>query len=111
MRLAVSAVLCTVLCVPSVAIAAGPSVKVISPSGRVLAEGSDIRFDYPSDSSLVHVGSAISVGGNSTLNEITLLGGLVNVSQLDLFDNGGVALGSLAAAGHVTRPQRRRSFR
>lgn len=103
MRLAVSLVACTILCVPSIAIA-GPYVKVIRADGRVLAEGSGAHFDYPSDGSLVHIGTATSVGGNSTLNAITLLGGLVNISQIDIFDNGQVALGSVAAVGRVMSP-------
>jgi cell wall-associated NlpC family hydrolase len=102
-KLVVSAVACIALWLPSIA-AGGAYAKVIGPDGRVLAEGSGSRFVYPSDGSLVQVGIASSVGGNSTLNAISLLGGLVNISQIDVFGNGQVALGSVAAAGRVITP-------
>lgn len=103
MKLVASAVASIFLCLPSIA-AGGAYAKVIGPDGRILAEGSGSRFDYPSDGSVVQVGIASSIGGNSTLNDISLLGGLVNISQIDVFDNGQVALGSVAAAGSVITP-------
>jgi cell wall-associated NlpC family hydrolase len=86
------------------ALAGGSYAKVLSPAGRVLAVGDSAAFDYPSDGSLVHIGSAVSSSGGAALNDIQLLGGMVDVSEVDVFDNGQVSLGTVAAGGRVVTP-------
>ena len=103
MKLVVAAVACGFFYLPSMAVG-GSYAKVVGPDGHILAEGSGPRFDYPSDGSVVKIGIASSVGRNSTLNDVSLLGGLVNISEIDVFENGQVALGSVAAAGRVIAP-------
>lgn len=60
-------------------------LKVIGQNGGLLAEGAGSRFDYPSDGSVVHVDSVSRSGNNATLTGVVLLGGIVDVSQIDVF--------------------------
>jgi cell wall-associated NlpC family hydrolase len=83
------------------AVGGGSYAKVIGPGGHVISLGSGRVFDYPSDGSLVHVGSAETSTDGATLNDVQLLGGIVNVSQIDVFANGQVSVGTIAAAGRL----------
>nr|MBA3844335.1 hypothetical protein [Actinomycetota bacterium] len=83
---------------------AGTYAKVISPSGRVLFTGASAQFRYPADGSIVQIGSASSSLNGASLNDIQVLGGIAQISSIDTFANGRIALGSIAAAGHLIPP-------
>jgi cell wall-associated NlpC family hydrolase len=104
MKVSLVAVTFAVLFFAPAAFAGSTYAKVIGPSGRVLAVGSDSAFDYPSDGSIVHIGSAMTSSTGAALTDVQLLGGMVNVSEVDVFSNGRDSLGSVAAAGHVLTP-------
>ncbi len=104
MKVSLVAVTLAVLFFAPAAFASSTYAKVIGPSGRVLAVGSDSAFNYPSDGSLVHIGSAMTSATGAALTDIQLLGGMVNVSEVDVFRNGQDSLGTIAAAGRVLTP-------
>ena len=104
MKVSLVAVTLAVLFLAPAAFASSTYAKVIGPSGRVLAVGSDSAFNYPSDGSLVHIGSAMTSATGAALTDIQLLGGMVNVSEVDVFGNGRDSLGTIAAAGRVLTP-------
>ena len=104
MKVSLVAVTLAVLFLAPAAFASSTYAKVIGPSGRVVAVGSDSAFNYPSDGSLVHIGSAMTSATGASLTDIELLGGMVNVSEVDVFGNGRDSLGTIAAAGRVLTP-------
>ncbi len=104
MKVGLVAVTLAALFLAPAAFASSTYAKVIGPSGRVLAVGSDSAFNFPSDGSLVHIGSAMTSATGASLTDIQLLGGMVNVSEVDVFGNGRDSLGTIAAAGRVLTP-------
>jgi cell wall-associated NlpC family hydrolase len=105
MKVMLVALALATLIVAQPALAGGSSyAQVISPNGRVLASGNGASFTYPADGTLVRIGSAISSQSGAALNDIQLLGGMVNVGEVDVYRNGQVRLGTIAAAGRVVTP-------
>ena len=64
------------------ALAGGIYGEVLSPSGSVVTTAHGASFDYPADGSLVHVGQATVSNGDVTLNDVALVGNLVQATQL-----------------------------
>src|SRR5438034_9516852 len=79
--------------------ASGIYGQVLSPTGRVLATAHGTTFDYPADGTLVHVGAAAVDSGGATLTDVSFLGGIVQVNELDVVGNRTAVVGSIAAAG------------
>jgi cell wall-associated NlpC family hydrolase len=75
--------------------------QVLSPQGRVLATAQGTTFDYPADGTLVHVGSATVDAGGATLTDVSLLGGLVQLNELDIVPGKTAVAGPIAAAGRL----------
>jgi cell wall-associated NlpC family hydrolase len=104
MKVSLLAVALAALFFAPAALAGRTYARVVGPSGRVLAVGSSSAFDYPSDGSLVHIGSAMTSASGAALTDIQLLAGMVDVSEVDVFSNGQDSLGTVAAAGRVVTP-------
>jgi NlpC/P60 family protein len=79
--------------------------QVLSPNGRVVAQAEGPTFDYPADGSLVHVGAAQVDPGGATLTDLSLVGGIVHVGELDLLRDGRAVIDSVAAAGRLVPPR------
>lgn len=75
--------------------------KVVSPSGKTIASASGTSFAYPSDGSIVKVSGAQATPNDVLLADVQLLGGEVDLSQVDLLANGRVLFGPLVAGGRV----------
>ena len=86
------------------AASAGAYAKVVGPTGRLVSVGAGSGFRYPADGSVVQIGAATASGSGESLTDVQLLGGMVHVSSVDVFANGHIALGSIAAAGRVISP-------
>jgi cell wall-associated NlpC family hydrolase len=76
--LAVGLFLCT--CGPAAA-AASP-VVVLGPDGHVIARGGTGPFDYPEGGSIVHIGSAAISSAGVRLDDVSLLGGSIQVVRV-----------------------------
>jgi cell wall-associated NlpC family hydrolase len=87
------------------ALGGGVYAEVLSPGGKVLAVADGTSFDYPADGSLVHVGSAEASTSGVTLNDLALVGSIVQATQLYLPAGRGPVTGAIAAAGAVVDPQ------
>jgi cell wall-associated NlpC family hydrolase len=104
MKVTVVALTLAALILAPSALARGSYAEVIGPSGRVLATGSGASFAYPADGTLVRIGTAITSPSGAALNDIQLLGGMVNVGEVDVYRDGQVRLGTIAAGGRVVTP-------
>jgi cell wall-associated NlpC family hydrolase len=82
------------------ALAAG-YVRVIDPAGATLAVGSGARFAYPADGSIISVSSAAALPGDTVLENVQLLGGELDLSQIDLFGGGATSVGTVIVGGHT----------
>jgi hypothetical protein len=89
------------LCNSAQALASAGYVRVIDPGGATLAVGSGPTFAYPADGSIVSVSSAAALPGDTLLENVQLLGGQLDLSQIDLFGNGAISVGTLIVGGHT----------
>jgi cell wall-associated NlpC family hydrolase len=83
------------------ALASAEYVRVIAPGGATLAVGSGPQFAYPADGSIISVSSAAALPGDTSLENVQLLGGELDLSQIDLFGNGGTSVGTIIVGGHT----------
>lgn len=91
----------TLLVAAAPAAHAGTYVKVVSPSGRTLAAAGGPSFAYPADGSLVRISGVQQTPNDVLLQDVQLLGGAVDLSQVDLLANGKLLFGPLVAGGAV----------
>jgi cell wall-associated NlpC family hydrolase len=89
------------LCISAQALASAGYVRVLDPGGATLAVGSGPHFAYPADGSIVSVSSAAALPGDTLLENVQLLGGQLDLSQIDLFGNGTISVGTLIVGGHT----------
>jgi cell wall-associated NlpC family hydrolase len=83
------------------ALASAGYVRVIDPAGATLAVGSGPRFAYPADGSIISVSSAAALPGDTLLENVQLLGGELDLSQIDLFGGGATSVGTVIVGGHT----------
>lgn len=89
------------LSLPAQALASADYVRVIDPAGATLAVGSGPSFAYPADGSIVSVSSAAALPGDTSLENVQLLGGELDLSQIDLFGDGTTSVGTVIVGGHT----------
>jgi cell wall-associated NlpC family hydrolase len=99
LRTAAVALLAALALAPA-ALAAGGYAEVVGPAGNVVAAGTGSSFDYPSGGGLVHIGHASVAADGVVLDDVSLLGGQVQVASLVLPRNGsGIQLDALTLGG------------
>ena len=97
------------LCACGPAAAAPSPVEVLGPDGHVIASGGAGPFDYPEGGSIVHVGSTHIGSAGVRLDDVSLLGGSIQVVRVLVPRHGraarveGLYVAGKPVAAHVNR--------
>src|ERR1700716_2744792 len=88
------------LAAPSAA-SASPAVEVLGPGGNVVATSGPGGFDYPAGGSVLHVGRGSLTAAGVELDDVSMLGGVIQVGAIVVPSAGMATVTGLVVAGRV----------